>query len=576
MASKGRDSSHTPAADDDAGTAGEDRRPADSKPNNPFKMPSDEEIFSLRDDERARKEEERRKFLTLPVHEKTTWSSRASSTSKNVLKDDDDQLMKTLDSKKKSRFAGVGSTADVAYKQERHREKENMTDFIEKKRQMFLVQMSLDTKRAEIRKLEEQAQQREEALRKSEMMLEEDTTRFESFLKLNDQNAVDAIRKAENETKLKQDKVQEIKKLNASIAQVKSDMSKYEEQLEECQAYKKFLDHLTPRDYVKEQIEIHEQEKAAKREQRKADVAHAREQEDRRELENFQAEMENLKNQPKGKRTDPKVIAQREAEYAAAVKQREAARQQEDLEIEAWDPDEGKPFEVPMYFTRPQQLLDIFAGLEERNLFLIQNSQETEEQLEELKQKLEVTQTKMEKEKVDLNSQIDALVDNIKAEEAKAAALRERANPLKGQAEDQDIGALILNLNKRVAEVYEKCGFEADGSLTALPMLQNIETKLEEHLAAIENMPQEEVESAEKLKEKDRRKAMREEKMAIQKKIQEDRIKKSIERSKAPVQKKTGKPVMFRAPPLVARKRDKDVREERDSDEEDLREFLTE
>lgn len=86
-----------------------------------------------------------------------------------------------------------------------------------------------------------------------------------------------------------------------------------------------------------------------------------------------------------------------------------------------------------MYFTRPQQLLDIFAGLEERNLFLIQNSQETEEQLEELKQKLEVTQTKMEKEKVDLNSQIDALVDNIKAEEAKAAALRERANPLKGQ-----------------------------------------------------------------------------------------------------------------------------------------------
>jgi hypothetical protein len=33
---------------------------------------------------------------------------------------------------------------------------------------------------------------------------------------------------------------------------------------------------------------------------------------------------------------------------------------------------------------------------------------------------------------------------------------------------------------------------------------------------------------------------------------QEDRIKKSIERSKAPVQKKTGKPVMFRAPPMVA------------------------
>ena len=35
------------------------------KPSNPFKMPSDEEIFSLRDDERARKEEERKNFLKL-------------------------------------------------------------------------------------------------------------------------------------------------------------------------------------------------------------------------------------------------------------------------------------------------------------------------------------------------------------------------------------------------------------------------------------------------------------------------------------------------------------------------------
>ena len=32
-----------------------------------------------------------------------------------------------------------------------------------------------------------------------------------------------------------------------------------------------------------------------------------------------------------------------------------------------------------MYFQEPQQLLDRFTALEESNLFLIQNSQETEE-----------------------------------------------------------------------------------------------------------------------------------------------------------------------------------------------------
>merc|ERR1711959_651357 len=107
---------------------------------------------------------------------------------------------------------------------------------------MFLVQMSLDTKRAEIRKLEEQAQQREEALRKSEQMLEEDAMRFDAFLKGNDYKAVDAIRKAEQETKAKQEKVSEIKKLTAQIAAVRSDMARFEEQLEDCRRYRVFLE----------------------------------------------------------------------------------------------------------------------------------------------------------------------------------------------------------------------------------------------------------------------------------------------------------------------------------------------
>lgn len=51
---------------------------------------------------------------------------------------------------------------------DRHQEKESMAEFIAKKREVFLVQMSLDTKREEIRKLEEKARRKEEALRKSE------------------------------------------------------------------------------------------------------------------------------------------------------------------------------------------------------------------------------------------------------------------------------------------------------------------------------------------------------------------------------------------------------------------------
>ena len=77
-------------------------------------------------------------------------------------------------------------------------------------------------------------------------MLEEDALRFDQVRKDNDQKAVQAIKKAEAETKAKAEKVQEIKKLNAQIAQIKAEMSKFEEQLEDCRKYKDFLDSLTP------------------------------------------------------------------------------------------------------------------------------------------------------------------------------------------------------------------------------------------------------------------------------------------------------------------------------------------
>lgn len=49
--------------------------------------------------------------------------------------------------------------------------------------------------------------QREEALKKSEQMLEEDALRFDAFLKENDEKVQEAIKKAEVEGKAKQDKV---------------------------------------------------------------------------------------------------------------------------------------------------------------------------------------------------------------------------------------------------------------------------------------------------------------------------------------------------------------------------------
>lgn len=94
--------------------------------------------------------------------------------------------------------------------------------------------------------MEEKAQKQEKALILSEEKLKKDADEFESFLKKNDSNAQEAIRRAEEETAKKQKKTQEIKVLQQQISALSSEMSKQRELLKTCKEYKEFLDMLTP------------------------------------------------------------------------------------------------------------------------------------------------------------------------------------------------------------------------------------------------------------------------------------------------------------------------------------------
>lgn len=65
-------------------------------------------------------------------------------------------------------------------------------------------------------------------------------------------------------------------------------------------------------------------------------------------------------------------------------------------EDEEFEDEEGPSVaECQLYFTTPSQLLQIFSELEEQNLSLIQNSQETEELLEDLRQTCKETERKL-------------------------------------------------------------------------------------------------------------------------------------------------------------------------------------
>lgn len=117
---------------------------------------------------------------------------------------------------------------------------------------MFLVQYALGVKKEEMRKLEEIAQAEEQKLLDDEKALEEDAAKFDAFLKENDKNSVEAIKKAEMETKAKLEKMQDIKKLNMQIMGIKSDMSKNDDQLKDLLKYRQFLESLTPNEFWEE------------------------------------------------------------------------------------------------------------------------------------------------------------------------------------------------------------------------------------------------------------------------------------------------------------------------------------
>lgn len=529
--------------------------------NNPFKMPPDSDIFLMRDKERQKKKQERLRQRDLKVHEKTTYASKVNFKTASMIKPTDSDDEEGEEDSDKAVAVKDDPQFTIAVTRDRHVEKESLAEYIAKKREMFLVQYSLGVKRDETQKLEEIAQAEERKLELAEQYLEEDAAMFDEFLKENDSNSAEAMRIAETETKAKLEKVAEIKKINAHMMSIKSEISKYEDTLKEYQMYRQFLENLTPPE-IKEVIDTRRKKKRDERRQRRE-----REKAAQRSTSDLVPEkLEKPKRRPLGK-------------ALAADKKGSATKrtsEQESTVSSITESDDDSDEDLELHFTDPQQLLDIFAELEEQNLSLIQNSQETEEALEEMKQTIKNTKVKMEKETSILKEQIDKLNSQIKKEVKRAEELKIKSKMFSyGEFKQEDQEKMLAQLNKKVEEVYRSCIGDNEANISTLQMLTNIENRLEELFEQIETMPTDKVEAAEKAKEKERRMKLREEKMEQQRIHQEERVKKALERAKAEPKKQTGRKLVFRSEPPTHKKKEDDGADQASREEEELAYFFT-
>uniref|UniRef100_A0A8C5RF95 DUF4200 domain-containing protein n=1 Tax=Laticauda laticaudata TaxID=8630 RepID=A0A8C5RF95_LATLA len=166
---------------------------------NPFKIPADVDIFLLRDKqkEKARMERERRK--TLKVHEKMTCSTLQSSKQsgfKRAIQMEEEAEDKELAAEaERLKILRESISWKIAVtKGNQVVERETMHDYINQKRQMFLLQYAVTVKKDEIQKLENLAVEEEARLEKAEEDLEKDAAMFDEFLKENDRNSALALK----------------------------------------------------------------------------------------------------------------------------------------------------------------------------------------------------------------------------------------------------------------------------------------------------------------------------------------------------------------------------------------------
>uniref|UniRef100_A0A8C0WBH6 DUF4200 domain-containing protein n=1 Tax=Castor canadensis TaxID=51338 RepID=A0A8C0WBH6_CASCN len=551
---------------------------------NPFHLSGDVDFFTFRDRERNKAILEREQKKSLRVHQKMTYSSKVCarhSSLRRELELEEETEDQELQAEAEQLSTIRDNTAwKLAMTKEKKVEPERLSDYVSQKREMFLIQYALEMKRNEIQRLEMLATQEETRLERAERSLAKDATLFDEFLRENDRSSVQAMKMAEKETKAKMEKITEIRDLTTQIMNLKSEISKFEDSLQQCKLYKDFLYKLSPKEWLEEQ----KKHLALKKTREVAAILMGSKSSsvvDKGPWSKIKMTSPRNRESPVVKKPT-KTLQLDMVPSSSTIYQQDSQPSMPSCEgstctLLSRDDTDSDWEELPLYFTEPQQLLDIFTKLEEQNLSLIQNTQEMEETLEDLNLTLKNTQSRMDREVNQLKQWITTMMMSIAKEEESAAELELKARVFhfgeyKGDQQDK----LLESLNHKVLDVYRNCvSTQQEASLGTVQMLTIVEHQLDELLENLERVPQVKIEQAEKAKERERRIRLREEKALMQKMMQEERLQRALARAQAEIKKKRGRKLVCCSRPPAVRVKDKSEHTLMDKDKEEMLFFFT-
>ncbi|KAM6121450.1 LOW QUALITY PROTEIN: cilia- and flagella-associated protein 100 [Pterocles gutturalis] len=575
---------------------------------NPFTIPPDIDIFSVRDKERQKAKEERERMKTMKIHEKMTYSAKIKAKPKDVRKalqkEEEEAARKQATDEERLKTLQETLSRKMVLGKDYPLEKQTFCDYINERRETFLLEYAMAVKRDEIQRMENIVKDEERKLEEAEYYLKKDAAVYEEFTKESHANYIQALKIATKETAEKTKKISEFQAITSQIEGLQSDISRFKNTLREYKGYRDFLYQLSPKEWQEEYDQKHAKKKGLKK------ASKANEESTSPPAAMEQGECRGRGHpwvgQPRAPSTHLLLLAARtDADspgtgcidgpssllsvkslqfgplqeirpYLTNFLKPLATRKLSSLEDAESETSSDEDEEPKLYFTDFQQLQSSFTGLEEEILSLFQNSQETEKSLDRVQHDFITTYESTEKQSAELKQQVDTLKSSVTKEEERAADLKLKADLFssgEGEADDQD--KMLTSLHKKVLEVYCQCAGENETNLETEEMLMVIEKYFYDLLDNLERIPPAEIAQAKKAKEKERRMRLREEKLRQQKQQQEERLQRALERSQAPTKKPVGRRPMFRSVLPPRKEKKKHSQEQMDTEKEEQLYYFT-
>ena len=323
-----------------------------------------------------------------------------------------------------SKKINMSQAAEFTIPVERPRNKENRWKLIEKKREMDLINEMIKTKRQETSKIEYLEKKRQEALEESEKFLSQDIKSFVDFFKKNTSESKQAMQDAENQKNIRMGMHKEFLEKKDAYQKLVSNINKNSELLEEYNKYKVFLDKVSSAGTLTHNNKEKKEEGESKKNNQKSDDL-------LKEL---------------------------------------------GIKKDIIDLIEDDTFKYEIAFKDPDDLIANFTTLEEKNLFLIQQTQEAEQAYEEKNHVFMKTKKRYENE--------------LRALENGLAEVKDRINKITGEMEkDSELDndqkkmppELVKKIRSKVKEVYAFIlageGKHVESNNSTLYLLSEIEKK---------------------------------------------------------------------------------------------------